>query len=248
MLELYASSRRNFMNNFKLDFGYLSSVINPDKSKVVYKGNEDSFVRIAFDLFKIKDNSSEDLWQIQADDDGVEYLVRTYETDDKEVEASKWSVGINKTASHLTVSYHGMPIHRLDIKDYGIDNVLDAIVLRDVVREKLAKNTEFVAKFANELPQEKRDMLVEMGAIDPAMKAKELAEFPSDVDYKGPGFKRNDVVDEKGFGNYKQLIRDHVGELAVLLTKYMEEYEGEYKSDNAIEVLNALEKVKNILK
>lgn len=239
------------MDNFTLDFGYLNSVINPDKSKVVYKGNEERFVRVAFDLFKMKDNSCEDLWQIQADDDGVEYLVRTYEADDKEVIASDWSVGINKTASHLTVSYKGMPVHRLDTKDYGVENPFDALVFRDVVQEKLANNKDFVAKLANELPQEKHDMLVEMGAIDPASKAKSPEDFAEP--YHGPGFQPKDPADhaEKAIDITEQKSDySHAISYSIrVLTKHISKME-DYLVDvsDLYEVLETLRGLKEVVK
>ena len=117
------------MDRFQLDFGFLNAVVNPDTSRVPYKGNEDKFVRVAFDLFKTKDNSCEDLWQVQADDDGNEYLVRTYDVEDAVVEAD-WSVALDKMAANLTVSYKGMPIHRLAAADYDAHNERDALLLR----------------------------------------------------------------------------------------------------------------------
>lgn len=179
------------MDRFQLDFGFLNEVVNPDTSRVPYRGNEDKFVRVAFDLFKTKDNSCEDLWKIQADDDGNEYLVRTYDVEDVVVEAD-WSVALDKTAANLTVSYKGMPIHRLVASDYNAQNEADALLLRDVVQEKLATSKEFLVKFAGELPAEKREVLAEMGAIDPADLAFGLGtEDDEEEPDHGPGFKRD---------------------------------------------------------
>lgn len=181
------------MKNFELDFGLVNNVVNPDTSRVPYKGNEKHFVRIAFDCFKLKDNACEDLWQVQADDDGNEYLVRTYDAsdDDKQITASDWSVSLDKTASNLTISYKSTPIHRLAATDYGVTSENDALLLRDVVVEKLATSKEFFVKFASELPKEKLEILAEMGAIDPV----ERVVSPEDMDEdRGPGFEFDDFV------------------------------------------------------
>lgn len=235
------------MDPFKIDLGLINSIVNPDRSRVPFKGNEDKFVRIAFDLFKMKDNSCEDLWKVQADDDGNEYLVRTYEVED-DVKTTKWSVALDKTASNLTIAYKGMPIHRLVTASYGINNENDALILRDAVQEKLSTSKEFIKKFAAELSPEKQKSLMEMGVVDPADLAMEPEQYPEE--YHGPGFKK----DENNSVNFDlSRAQDLLMASISLLTRHLDEMkklEGGYTPPllDVETVLSRLYELEDILK
>lgn len=148
------------MGAFDLDFASLRAVVAPDR--IPLRGNEHRITRVAFDLFKL-DNDKENLWQVQADDDGNEFLVRTYELPkDESIQAtSDWDVVLDSRKASLTVSYRGMPIHRLVAADFGAQGQDDAALLRDLVQAKLSDG-EFAARMLATLPEPKRAALQEM--------------------------------------------------------------------------------------
>lgn len=145
------------MGDFDLDFAQLRAVVAPDR--IPLSGNEHRITRIAFDLFRL-DNDKENLWQVQADDDGNEFLVRTYELpkEDALQAKSEWSVAEDGKKASLTVSYRGMPIHRLMAADYGACTPEDVGLLRDLVQAKLADDG-FASRMLATLPEPKRAAL-----------------------------------------------------------------------------------------
>lgn len=144
------------MGAFDLDFSHLRAVVAPDR--IPLRGNEHRIARIAFDLFRL-DEDKENLWQVQADDDGNEFLVRTYELPKEELQAkSDWSVVEDGRKASLTVSYHGMPVHRIVASDYGASVPGDVVLLRDLLRARLADD-RFACRFLMSLPEPKRAAL-----------------------------------------------------------------------------------------
>jgi len=146
------------MGAFDLDFASLCAVVAPDR--IPLHGNEHRITRVAFDLFKM-DGDKESLWQVQADDDGNEFLVRTYELPkDESIQAkSDWDVALDSRKASLTVSYRGMPIHRMVAADYGAQNPSDAAMLCDLVQAKLADD-RFASRMIAALPESKRAALL----------------------------------------------------------------------------------------
>ena len=157
------------MKNFEMDLSDVYKVVNPDNSRIPVKGNEHRIVRVAFDLFRVRDERSEDLWQVQADDDGNEYLVRTYslpEEDDKLLVSSDWEVQEDSKQANLTVSYKGCPIERVATKDFGANTPQESYILKNALMKKLATDKEFVNKFVSSLSIVKRNLLKEAGMND----------------------------------------------------------------------------------
>jgi hypothetical protein len=148
------------MASFDLDFASLCAAIAPER--IPLRGNEHRIQRVAFDLFKL-DNDKENLWQVQADDDGNEFLVRTYELPkDESIKAkSDWSVAEDSRKASLTLSYCGMPVHRLVAADYGAYGPDDVRLLRDLVQAKLADDG-FAGRMLATLPEPKRAALAEL--------------------------------------------------------------------------------------
>jgi len=149
------------MSRFELDFSHLKEAVQPDRSRIPLKGNEHHLTRVAFDLFRM-DNDTESLWQVQADDDGNEFLVRTYDVDQHEdLQAkSNWSVDADKKQANLTISYRGMPIHRLAAADFGAQTPAETRSLQKLVLSKLAADKEFINSLIDSLPAPKREALV----------------------------------------------------------------------------------------
>jgi hypothetical protein len=145
------------MMDFGLDFAQLCAVVAPDRIPLC--GNEHRITRVAFDMFRL-DNDKENLWQVQADDDGNEFLVRTYELpkDDTLQAKSEWTVTEDGKKASLTVAYHGMPIHRIVVAEYGVHTPDDVRLLRDLVQDKLA-DPNFADSMLATLPESKRAAL-----------------------------------------------------------------------------------------
>jgi len=140
------------MDEFKLDFSYLQKAVERSQDRIYVKGNEHMIKRFAFDLVRM-DSEPETLWKVQADDDGNEFLVRTYTMpEDKEAAASDWSVDADKKQANLTVSYKGAPLHRLVAAEYGACSPDEADLLAKVLRRKLAVDSEFAGKLLASLP------------------------------------------------------------------------------------------------
>jgi len=142
------------MGRFDLDFEHVERVVTPD-GRVPLRGNEHRLTRVAYDMFRM-DNEPETLWKVQSDDDGNEFLVRTYSLPDEELSAqSSWSVAADSKKTNLTVAYKGVPIHRLVAADYGAASPRDTDLLASVLRRKLATDGEFAGKLLGSLPAAK---------------------------------------------------------------------------------------------
>lgn len=157
------------MKNFDVDFTHLNNLLNPDNSRLPFKENEHNFVRVAFDLFRMKGNGNpEHLWKVQADDDGNEYLIRTYEDPNEEgnleVKAN-WNGMLDKKAENLTVAYQSVPIHKFAMADYNVSGEKEGLLFRDMIVEKLNKDDDFLQSFINHIPNEKIAVLRELGII-----------------------------------------------------------------------------------
>jgi hypothetical protein len=112
-------------------------------------------------MFRL-DDDKENLWQVQADDDGNEFLVRTYELpkEDALQATSEWHVQTDGKKASLTVAYRGMPIHRLVAAEYGAHTPDDVKLLCDLVQAKLT-NDDFAGRMLASLPELKRAALLE---------------------------------------------------------------------------------------
>ena len=132
------------MGKFDLDFSHIYQAVMP-KTRIPVKGNEDKITRVAFDMFRMN-SEPETLWKIQSDDDG-EFLVRTYTLPEDEISAkSFWNVETDIKKANLTISYKGVPIHRIVASKYGANNEKDTELLATVIRRKLATDDNFTKK------------------------------------------------------------------------------------------------------
>ena len=149
------------MGKFEPNFEYLHNVIAPNKIPV--KGNENNIKRVAFDLFKV-DGDKEYLWQIQADDDGNEFLVRTYEFPNEEeiMIKSEWDVIEDNKKENLTIFYKDIPIYRIAALNFGVNDSGDINLLKDIIKEKLCNDKIFVKKLLNYIPENKKASLCKM--------------------------------------------------------------------------------------
>jgi hypothetical protein len=150
------------MGKYELDLSDVAKIVMPDPNRLPLEENRDRLMCVAFDLFRLKGDNTEDLWQIQADDDGNEFLVRTQALPEEEqqvAKASDWRVVSDAKGSNLTVLYRNIPIQRLAAAMAGASTPADVELLRKTVQEKLSTDDAFVSKFISSIPEEKRDLL-----------------------------------------------------------------------------------------
>lgn len=135
------------MQKFELDFLELSDgVCEKSIDRIPVKGNENRMVRVAFDLFRLDGNNREDLWVVQADDDGNEFLMRTYNLPDEEdliQKSSEWEVLLDKTGQNLTIAYKEIPVKRIAASEYNVKGKDEALLLREVILNKIASDESF---------------------------------------------------------------------------------------------------------
>lgn len=148
-----------------MDFTNIAEMFNPDK--IPLRGNEHRITRVAFDLFRVDGDEVNDLWQVQADDDG-EFLVRTYSLPNEEevTKNSDWSVLIDKKCANLTILFKGVPITRTASKDYGVENKSDGKMLQGIIFRKLSADGQFASKVLDSLSENKLHVLKQSGLLD----------------------------------------------------------------------------------
>ncbi len=140
------------MGKFDLDFSYIHNIITPSE-RIPVNGNEYRMTKVAFDMFRL-DNEPETLWKVQSDDDGNEFLVRTYTLPENELSVkSSWSVAMDNKKANLTIFYKDVPIKRLAASTYGMKTAEESEFLASVVRKKLATDINFGKKLLKTLPK-----------------------------------------------------------------------------------------------
>ena len=133
------------MSKFSVDYQKLSNSID----KTFYKLSEvkHKLEKVAFDVFRMKDGNSEELWQIQNSDDG-DYIVAKYELDDiKNVEVkaanSSWDILISNSSGDINIFYKGHPITKVAGAQFGI-NVEDLSLVKKYLPNKLSSDKNLV--------------------------------------------------------------------------------------------------------
>jgi hypothetical protein len=153
------------MANFDLDYNFLSQTVE----KKHYKLSEvkDRLVKVAFDVFRIKGNDPEELWQVQSADDG-DYIVARYNDVAEEIKTTATDCKTTETdwktvvaSEHLNVFYKGHPIMKLAAKQLGLSS--DQLnYVQEFLPAKLAEDKDFVHKMLNELDNSKRSEILKL--------------------------------------------------------------------------------------
>lgn len=146
-----------------IDLTKVASVVDPDKTRLLYKKHKHLFTKVAFDVFQLNSSPVESYWLLEKGDDGEEYLVANYEKDSGEEKlsvTSSWEALSDKDSKNVTLLYKGVPIKRFASSDYGFDNG-DVHIFKSALVDKLSVHQEFVNKLMDILPEEKRDALVQ---------------------------------------------------------------------------------------
>jgi hypothetical protein len=124
------------MQKFEIDYSLLKKFSGKylDYNEVKHK-----LVKVAFDLYKLEDDKSARLWEVNKADDG-NYIVALYSDEETIEKQSDWQVEINKTANNVNFYYKGDYVTKLSKNDLGIG--LDKA---NSLPEKLANNKKLVS-------------------------------------------------------------------------------------------------------
>ena len=144
-----------------LDFVKLSGVVNKDAGKIPYEQNKHLFTKIAFDVFQMTGSPINSLWKLEDDEDGKQYLVALYEEGDVEPKKvkSSWMALSDKAGKNITLFYKDMPIQRFASADYGFEQA-DAHLFQQTLLEKLSSDKDFLKKFLDNQPEERRNQIL----------------------------------------------------------------------------------------
>lgn len=145
-----------------LDWNVLADKYAKKQERIPYEPNKQFFTKVAFDVFQLNTSPVESLWTLESGEDGKQYLVAVYndETQDKLLETqSEWNALADKQAKNITLLYKNMPIQRFASKDYGFD-VEDAHIFQKTLINKLSSDKDFLKKFLDSQPEEKKNQLL----------------------------------------------------------------------------------------
>lgn len=146
-----------FKPSTQLDY----SILERHSSKPQYKFSETKhlFTRLAFDVFKLNDGSSDDLWKIESTVDG-DYLVALYDNDSsvelapKQASKNLWQVEVQPESNELHLFYKGTPIHRFAHPD--------ARSIRSFLPAKLASDQNFRKALLQELSPSRQSQILKL--------------------------------------------------------------------------------------
>ncbi len=140
----------------ELDYDHISNVISEKQDKLPLIGNEHRLIRVAFDLFRLNGDSTEDLWQIQNTDDG-EFIVRTFDLQEEEsvTKKSNWNVVADSSGRNLTITYRNIPLHKVASNKYNANTLDEVNLLQRTLRDKLSTDKSFVKLLLKEIPSNK---------------------------------------------------------------------------------------------
>ena len=193
------------MEKFEIDMSSVKKIVDPDKSKISFEKNKHKFVKVAFDLFRMKDGNPEELWMVQSNEDG-EFLVRTYSLPEEKQVEGDWDVVSDRKDENITVAYKKYPITKIAV------NECDSYTLKRTLYGKLNSNDEsFIKKLVASLPKEKQEALKEAGALEVKYFDNRLMELEKHLEktaYEAPK-----DLKEKLIGDVKEILKDELEEV-----------------------------------
>ena len=147
-----------------IEWEKVAEVVAPNTDRVPYKPNKHLFTKVAFDVYQYNNGITESLWTLEKDENGEEYLVAQYddgsEVQDKPLQSkSSWEALSDQEGANVTLYYRGVPIKRLTSSDYSFDKS-DVHIFKSAVTKKLSDDKGFVSKLLDNLPEEKRESLI----------------------------------------------------------------------------------------
>lgn len=151
------------MVKHSINYEALDNVVNKKSFKL--SDVKDKLVKVAFDLYKMKGNNSDELWQIQSADDGDYIVARYSEEEEKEVKvatastSSPWEV--STTSSDVAIFYKGYPISKISLASMGMKEE-DAGTIKDFLPNKLASDGKLVKALINGLNEKAKNQIIQL--------------------------------------------------------------------------------------
>ena len=145
-----------------MDLKKLANIVTPNTNKVAYEANKEHFSKIAFDVFRLNNSTSDALWILEDGDDGSQYLVAQYEDSETErpIELkSHWLALSDRDSKNVTLMYKDEPIQRFASSEFGFDKD-DVHIFQKTLVEKLSSNKDFLDKLIKSQSKEKRDTIL----------------------------------------------------------------------------------------
>lgn len=123
---------------FDIDYNKLENKLY--KKAYRFEEVEPKLVKVAFDIYKFKNDEKAKLWQLHSADDG-KYIVSLYEEDEDSIEKlSDWKVVVNKSANNVNFYYKDEYITKLAKKHFPFsDNEIE-----NTLPSKLSNNKDLV--------------------------------------------------------------------------------------------------------
>jgi hypothetical protein len=147
------------MSKFNLNYNEIAETVDRKTYKYAYVKNK--LVKVAFDLVRFQDQTTDELWQIQNADDGSPVIVALYEEDTDKKTASDWSVQINKTAGEFNVFYKQTHLKKFASSTIGVEPAeLDTV--KRFLPKKLAGDKSLATALLNELPKDERQKVLKL--------------------------------------------------------------------------------------
>lgn len=151
------------MKKFLLDVAHLEKnldkmnqdrVVQASVHRVEYQKSKALFKRVAFDLFE-PSNGNDEIWQLQADADGKEWLVQVQSVGESEVKVEGgFSAHLNSKRTAITLLHNNEPIMKFASEDFNFTpdtaNSFRKFLLKRV------DDPKFVTALWNEVEPEKK--------------------------------------------------------------------------------------------
>lgn len=120
-----------------------------------YDKVKNKLVKVAFDIYRMKDDPAAKLWELQKADDG-NFIVALYNDGEEIEKQSTWQVEINKSANNVNFYYKGDYVTKLSAKEVGIP-LNEA---KEVLPARLADNKKLVSLLLNKVDSNTKETLV----------------------------------------------------------------------------------------
>lgn len=124
-----------------------------------YEDVKDQLVKVAFDIYRFKNDTKDELWEIDSCQDGS-FIVAKYTEDDNQEQvktASKhsfWSV--SSSFNNVSVSYKGVHINKFAAETLGGD----VETLEKMLPARLASDKELVKALMKTVSKEDRETIL----------------------------------------------------------------------------------------
>jgi hypothetical protein len=151
------------MVKHQINYESLDNVVNRKTFKL--SEVKDKLVKVAFDVYKMKNGDPEELWQVQNSDDG-DYIVARYNDEvEKEVKVAVASVispwEVSASESDVSIFYKGYPISKISLASLGMKNE-DADSITSFLPGKLASDKNLVKALVNDLNEKVKNKIIQM--------------------------------------------------------------------------------------